>query len=307
MGGRALGKKRILVAGVDFSPDSKVALAEAVRIARRDGATLHVVHTIEGLVIADLAQSLGLEREATQTEVTADTREALAKLLSEQPRPAECQLHVLIGKPARELLELVERVGAELLVLGLRGATGGRRGVGSVASRCVRRSRSGVLLVHPQHRGPVRRLVVGVDFSATSRRAVEVAADFARRDGCGLEAVHVFAGPWNRLHYRAPTPQTSPDFQQSYRRALQARLEAFAGPAAAGTPEVEVRCRLVEHPNDGRGLAAYVNRRRADLLVLGARGRSELLDLLLGSTAERVLSEARCSVAMVPAAELPES
>ncbi|MBM4361664.1 MAG: universal stress protein, partial [Deltaproteobacteria bacterium] len=38
----------------------------------------------------------------------------------------------------------------------------------------------------------------------------------------------------------------------------------------------------------------------ADLVVLGTRGRTNLRDLFLGSTAERVVRECPCSVLAVP-------
>jgi nucleotide-binding universal stress UspA family protein len=47
------------------------------------------------------------------------------------------------------------------------------------------------------------------------------------------------------------------------------------------------------------GIADYAARVGADLTVLGTRGKTNLRDILLGSTAERVLAESRCSVLAV--------
>ena len=45
--------------------------------------------------------------------------------------------------------------------------------------------------------------------------------------------------------------------------------------------------------------ADYAAKAGADLIVLGTRGKTNLRDILLGSTAERVLAESRCSVLAV--------
>jgi nucleotide-binding universal stress UspA family protein len=45
--------KSILV-GVDFSECSKAALQQAARMAKWNGATLHVLHVIESMVVTEL-------------------------------------------------------------------------------------------------------------------------------------------------------------------------------------------------------------------------------------------------------------
>jgi len=51
----------------------------------------------------------------------------------------------------------------------------------------------------------------------------------------------------------------------------------------------------MHHDRWGRGIAAYAKEHRADLLVLGTQGKTNLRYALLGSTAERVLRELPCS------------
>jgi nucleotide-binding universal stress UspA family protein len=51
--------------------------------------------------------------------------------------------------------------------------------------------------------------------------------------------------------------------------------------------------------NPATEILELAERRRADLIVAGARGVSLLEGLLVGSVAERLLREARCSVLIV--------
>lgn len=108
--------------------------------------------------------------------------------------------------------------------------------------------------------GP-RRIVVGIDFSEPSRRALEAAAALARETGAPLTALHVIEPP--------------PPFA--------AWLSAYAGASAKvvwGRPAA----RLVEAAGPG------------DLLVLGPSGGSAARRLLLGSTSTAVARHARCDV-----------
>ena len=90
--------------------------------------------------------------------------------------------------------------------------------------------------------------------------------------------LHVFDAPWHRLRYRAPTPQASPDYQKQYRDGLRRRLEAFCEPDQDEMARLETRYTVYD--------------------FIGQR-RTKLRDMLLGSTAERVVREAPCSILTV--------
>jgi nucleotide-binding universal stress UspA family protein len=156
-----------------------------------------------------------------------------------------------------------------------------------------------VLLVRDPHTGPFRSIVACIDFSATSRKALELAVRMAAHDGAILHVLHVFNAPWHRLHYRAPTPQASPDYQKQYRDGLRRRLEAFCAPFHGEMARLETRYAVFDFPGHGGGITEFVKQVDGDLVVLGTRGRTNLRDLLLGSTAERVVRDAPCSILTV--------
>ncbi|MBI3107868.1 MAG: universal stress protein [Candidatus Rokubacteria bacterium] len=56
---------------------------------------------------------------------------------------------------------------------------------------------------------------------------------------------------------------------------------------------------MFDFPGHGRGITEFVEQVDGDLVVLGTRGRTNLRDILLGSTAERVVRDARCSILTV--------
>jgi nucleotide-binding universal stress UspA family protein len=291
-----------IVVGVDFTPSSRAALAEALRIAALDGAPVRVVHVIDSLVILDMQEAIPGTPPDLADRLVADVRDEWRRFAAGIPGADAAEFDAVVDGRVHALLKRVRDTGASLLVLGAYGERQANVGVGTLASACVRKSTADVLLVRDTHAGPFRRVVVGIDFSPTSLRAAEQAARFAARDRADLVALHLFTPPWRRLHYRAPTPEAAPHFQQQYRDALLRRLRAFVEPVAVpGAPAPS--CELVEAQDRRASLVDQARRLDADLLVVGTRGRTNLRYLLLGSTAERALLESTSSVLAVKPAD----
>lgn len=290
---------RHIVAGVDFTPCSATALKQAVRIAKRNEARLEVVHVLETLVVTDLEEALTPFQTDIRAGLVQDARKSWEDFRAAIPGAGRLELEVEIAHPVAAILRRVRERGADLLVLGSHGTTARDRAPGTLATACVRKAAASVLLIRDPHAGPFRTVVACIDFSSTSRKALDQAVAMAAQDSAVLHVLHVFHAPWHRLHYRAPTPQTSPDYQKQYRDGLQRRLEAFCEPFRSGMARLDVHHAVYDYPGHGGGIVEFVKHVRGDLVVLGTRGRTNLRDLLLGSTAERVVREAPCSILAV--------
>lgn len=285
--------KNILVA-VDFSDCSKAALSQAIRIAGWNGAKLHALHVIEPLVVTDVAWSMHAPQRDANDLVH---RQALAKLTAWiEEAGGQAEAAVVVGTPLHEVLTQVRAVAADLLVVGARGHTGPIPGAGTLAAKFARKAPTKVLLVSEGGTAPFRKVVACVDFSSTSGLAVEQATRVAGREGGEIHCLHVFDPPWRRMHYRAPTPEASPDFQKQHTDALQGRLVEFVDQHEG----FNMRCVLFPWSSYGQGIAQYAKEVKADLVILGRRGQTTLRYVLLGSTAERLLRELPCSVLTVP-------
>lgn len=282
-----------ILAAVDLSPCSKSALLQASRLAARDGATLRVLHVVETRVVEDLEEMMP-KGSGVKEGVLKDALRALEKFVA----GVKAELDVVVGAPLDTILAKADAAAADLLVIGAFGVTGAGRGAGSLALQIARRSPRTVLLVDERHPAAFRSAMVGIDFSEPSAHALEQALHVARLERCPLHAVHVFAPP--PLHYRAPTPQASPDYQRQFQAALQSRLESFVAARKKAAGKVEVTCSLVEHTSHGQGVIDYAEQKKIDLVVLGTLGRTNLRHMLLGSTAERVVRDTPCSVLAVP-------
>ncbi|MBE8471968.1 universal stress protein [Streptomyces justiciae] len=134
-------------------------------------------------------------------------------------------------------------------------------------------------------------VVVGVDGSESSLRAVDWAVDEAARHGLPLRLV--YASLWER--YEGALPWTD-----SGRPSEQVMADDIVGIAAERArrrnPEVKVSTEVIADEaveallREGHGAAA---------LVTGNRGRGELQGLLLGSVGLTVAARAHCPVIVV--------
>lgn len=137
--------------------------------------------------------------------------------------------------------------------------------------------------------GSSRPIVVGVDGSASSRRAAWWAADEAARRGRPLELVHAYEVL--RVAGRGGLFQSSQETAEAHSRAV---LESVSH--ELGEVDVEIRLRSEQ------GLPAAVlleSSWQADLVVLGSRGHNELVSLMLGSTSLQVAMHAASPVVVV--------
>ena len=141
------------------------------------------------------------------------------------------------------------------------------------------------------------RIVCPVDFSESSRRALERAAVLAGWYEAELVALHVAPLPPAMFPLAPGVSQAA--LEPFDVEAMTRELRTFTAEVAARRPRLKLIVRAGAAapviPDVARELAA-------DLLVLGTHGRSGFQRLMLGSVAEKVVRRASCPVLTVPCA-----
>jgi nucleotide-binding universal stress UspA family protein len=144
--------------------------------------------------------------------------------------------------------------------------------------------------------------LVGVDFSATSLRAVQVGANIAR------------SSPSSELHlvHASPLPTSTHDLRELFAQSetnlggaiTQAReeLDRLAASQTSGIGRVTGHIRIGSAAHAIVELALELS---ADLVVVGASERSGMTRVLLGSVAEKVIREAPCPVLVAREKTIP--
>jgi nucleotide-binding universal stress UspA family protein len=143
---------------------------------------------------------------------------------------------------------------------------------------------------------PPRRVLVPTDFSDLSDAAVEAAISLARGQSAEILLVHVQEQVVD--HYGFGGSRHVLEMQERIDAVIRAQLDEAAD--RVQKHGLKVRC----YERQGRPEVEIVKLAReadADLIVMGTHGRSGLEHALLGSTTERVLRKAPCSVLTVRA------
>jgi nucleotide-binding universal stress UspA family protein len=135
----------------------------------------------------------------------------------------------------------------------------------------------------------MEHIVVGVDGSAASRRALHWAVDHARTSGADLDVIHAWTVPDLGADPLAGMIADPAELEAQARRELDLVL--------AGVDEAGLAGRIVR---DDPARALLDAAKGANLLVVGSRGLGAAGDAALGSVSHRVISEASCPVVVVP-------
>ncbi|MCR9201233.1 MAG: universal stress protein [Planctomycetaceae bacterium] len=137
-------------------------------------------------------------------------------------------------------------------------------------------------------------IVTGTDLSPASMSAVRHACQLAKQFDAQLHIVHVAMLPFVEYMEQVQTDfsQSIDDCERQHVDASRRQLQSLD--TAPMPPDRVTREVLQGIPVEQ--LLKYATSHSADLLVLGTHGYSGLRHALLGSTAERLVREARCPV-----------
>jgi universal stress protein E len=283
-----------IIAAIDFTPSCRNALREAARRASLDGAAITAVHVMDEFLVHELKKALS----ADQAAVRAEWLERLKKFVAESEVGAVAvNAEVRIGHPFAELVEACRAHSADLLVMGAKGSKNEPHRVGAIAAKCVRKAPVDVLVVREDAQGPFKKIVTCVDFSENSAKAVQCALHVAQQDGGSLDCLHVYQSALAMsLDYGGFAPSMpatiDPEAVENWRKDL----EAFLAPLTRDVGDVKVTSLIKERVNIREAIIDHVNEVHATLVVLGTRGKTGLREMLIGTTAEKIVQNAPCSI-----------
>lgn len=134
------------------------------------------------------------------------------------------------------------------------------------------------------------RVLVAVDGSDHANRAVQAAAELAKASKGQVYVLHVELHDVSK-HFTVAPIETDPQAQGVVDRAV-GELTA-AGVRASGDVE------KAHNGRAGEAILEHAKNRDADVIVVGSRGRSEVVALLVGSVADKVIRHADLPVLVV--------
>ncbi|MEU4804095.1 universal stress protein [Actinosynnema sp. NPDC023587] len=286
-----------IVVGVDGSTSAQAAVKWAAQEAARHRVPLKLVHAylVPGRGYPEIVLTGHEVRRALEEQGRQWLAEAEAVVRDVAP---EVEVSVALEHSGAAGAMVWESKRARTVVLGSRGL-GGFSGVliGSVAVAVSAHGECPVVVVRDAlpETGPV---VVGVDGSPASERAVEFAFEAASMRDAPLVAVIAGNDVAVDSAFGSPLAVDWDRIEEDERVVLAERLAGWQ----ERYPDVEVE-RVVVRDRPVRALLKFAD--RAQLLVVGSRGRGGFKGMLLGSTSQTLVYHAPCPLAVVrpPAAD----
>jgi nucleotide-binding universal stress UspA family protein len=132
-----------------------------------------------------------------------------------------------------------------------------------------------------------RHILVATDFSEPSRRALCDALVLAAENNAQLSVIHVL-----QPDFRFAALENPPELDLE-RIAAEKEIKRLVDELG---PKQQIDTTLVKHGPVAAQVAAVIEEKGIDLLVIGTRGRGGLKKLALGSVAEELLRVAPCPV-----------
>lgn len=259
---------------VDFSEPSEQAFKFALLMARPYRSTVHVMHDIE--LPTETITGATIIRE----EMNAATDESNRQIdeLEGIPAAADVDVKRTVLKstdPKRSILTYADENDIDLIVLGTHGRTDPVEDlIGSTAERVLRRSSCPTVTVRAVR--PIENIdhvLVPVDFSEYSPRAVEHAAEVAAAHDARITILH------------AADDDSQMEAEERLRELSDgAELDDDTADQVVSVGAVDTT--IVKVAKD----------RKADLIVMITHGRTGLRRALTSSVAESVVRKAPCPV-----------
>ncbi|MGA9269531.1 MAG: universal stress protein [Lutimonas sp.] len=276
---KLLGK--ILVAQ-DFGKSSDNVVSSAIELAKVFQSTIVPIHILPDNIVNEKVRNMLNDTALTKLGETMT-------LIKDEGVKTEKPL-LMIGTPHETIVRASVDVGANLILVGS-GETqkGDTFCLGTTAERIIQKSEKPVFVVKENVLLNVHHILCPVDFSDSSKRALQNAITMARRFKSELTILAVCEmqeSTWftsekdkekeNELRYKLHKEELD-----TFLKGFNLRNLNWAKEAPRGKPSEEI--------------LSTISRKMIDLLIMGTAGRTGVNRMFMGSVTEKVIREVPCS------------
>lgn len=212
-------------------------------------------------------------------------KEEVISIFSDSPH-LKFSFEATAGKPLEVILAKEAELNTDLLIVGKKVKENAQ---GILMRNLVRKAKDAILVIPEDVPATMNKILVPVDFSDNSARALEAAVSLAKKAGnIEIAALNVYNLP-ELSSYRLGKPMS--EFKLMVEENITEAFAKFVAKHAAGY-EAHVSIKVQEHlkPSVSGYILEHAALEKADFLVIGAKGHSLLDRLLLGSVTEKILS-----------------
>lgn len=273
----AVLKNHILVP-IDFSDQSRIALGQAINLAKLSRADLSLIHVIEDSFHLPFFQKK--EDKTLEKKITKE----LEKLAQEVGLSAGIKVNIMVvkGKVYEEIQKTAKKLKCSFIVMGTNGSIGLKKFIGSNALRVIRESPCPVITIKgKKHRPGCKNIVVPLDLTKETKEKVKNAIEFASLYGSTIHLVTVLT--------------TDDEFIVNKLKRQMQQVHEYIG-------EHNVSCtaEFIQGDDVADEINAFAKRIKADLIMIMTQEEMEWTDLMfIGSSAQNIINNSDVPVVSV--------
>ncbi len=185
------------------------------------------------------------------------------------------------GEPIEKILKLAKVKHVDLIVMGRKKSL---KGSGLVSSRIARKCPSSLLLVPEKFNNSIKKLLIPVDFSRHAALSVKQGIRFVKKSFKDIELVHIYSVPSGY----SKVGKSYEEFAKIIKGHAMNKCAKFLNENEFPS---DIKCNYIleDHSNKGELIHDHAVDTKADLIVIGSRGRTRASSILIGSCAEKLV------------------
>ncbi|MFA7658703.1 MAG: universal stress protein [Candidatus Gastranaerophilaceae bacterium] len=199
------------------------------------------------------------------------------------------------GSAAEGILEQISKKKYDLILLGSHGKKGIQKWLGSVSRQVIANSRVPVFI--SKKRTANKKVLLTVDGSEQSFNAVRHAVKLIDLKGKEIYIISVKENP-ELLPIEATLDRNWLDSIEKQQK-IHATKAINKTKAIIEKAEIQVNNEIILTGNPAQKIIEFAEKEKTDLIIMGARTKSDLSKLLLGSVSKRVLENTESDVLVI--------
>jgi nucleotide-binding universal stress UspA family protein len=282
---KIVNKKKInLLLAIDFSPESKQTFAIIKHLEKAYDIIISLIHVIPSY------WKLWFYSDAYKEEIMARLQSFREEFLTEQKVK---KLVIKIGNPADNILQTAISTQANLIVLGHKIQNEKTRYSSKTTIRNTIRAATQNVLICKNDR-PFNKIIVGIDRSSSSKRIIAWSLDLALRLNAKLHFLTILEkANFNPLGL---TERQLKKAEKKYQQEAEAVFDNLLKIHDFSQIKME---KIIKWGPAADTILNLAEDKSYDLIIIGAKGHSKLRHVLLGSTAEKIVTFTPCSLLVV--------
>ena len=217
--------------------------------------------------------------ETLETEMNQTIKEFF-----DAPDACDVKVHVATGNITNEVLKYSKVKMVDLILLGRKAEL---TGSGLHSKKIAKSASASILFVPEKPILKLEKLLIPIDYSKYSEMAFMLGIDIQKHFGCKLLSNHVYRVPTG--YYKSG--KTYEEFADIMLENTKKDCDRFFSNMELDGVDYEHTYALDDDPHPADKIYRTAVEEKADMIVLGSKGRSGAISMLIGSVAERLVME----------------